>query len=106
MKWFALDGTVRKDMPKIITRSSMELNDYIMNVGDLLEDSDEGFYMETMGMRTLPYENLIHNSITFEMSLARMSYSRSVYGILDFLGDIGGLESALSPICAFIVGFL
>ena len=42
-------------MPKIITRSSMELNDYIMNVGDLLEDNDDGFSMETMGMRTLPY---------------------------------------------------
>ena len=93
-------------MPKIITRTNLELNDYIMNVGDLLEDSDEGFYMETMGMRTLPYENLFQNSITFEMSLARMSYSRSVYSILDFLGDMGGLESALSPICAFIVGFL
>ena len=39
------------------------------------------------------------------MSLARMEYSRAVYTILDFLGDIGGLYGALEPICIWIIGY-
>ena len=42
----------------------------------------------------------------FMMSLDTKSYKRSVYSILDFLGDVGGLLSILLPIGGVIVAFL
>ena len=37
-------------------------------------------------------------NFAFQMSLDTKQYSRSVYSILDFLGDVGGLLSILLPI--------
>ena len=62
-----------------------------------------GFYLETKGLRALPYKNMFHNAITFELSLSEMQYRRHVYSILDFFGDIGGLYGALFPICQILV---
>ena len=45
-------------------------------------------------------------SFQFMMSLDTKSYKRSVYSILDFLGDVGGLLSILLPIGGVIVAFL
>ena len=40
------------------------------------------------------------------MSFDTKLYTRSVYSILDFLGDVGGLLSILLPIGGVIVAFL
>ena len=40
------------------------------------------------------------------MSLDTKQYSRSVYSILDFLGDVGGLLSILLPIGGAFIAFL
>lgn len=45
-------------------------------------------------------------ALQFMMSLDTKSYKRSVYSILDFLGDLGGLLSILLPIGGIIVAFL
>ena len=51
----------------------------------------------------MPYKNNFWNSITYELSLTRLSYKRIVYSFLDFLGDIGGLFGAITPAFGFIV---
>ena len=43
---------------------------------------------------------------TFEMDMDTKQYSRSVYSILDFFGDIGGLLSILLPIGGALVALL
>ena len=53
---------------RMITRQKINLNDYVFNVGNLRIDSDEGFNIETTELRYIPYDNLIWNSVTFEMS--------------------------------------
>ena len=53
--------------------------------------------------RHLPYKNNFWNSITYEMSLTRQEYNRTVYGLLDFLGDIGGLFNAIYAVFGAIV---
>ena len=40
------------------------------------------------------------------MSLDTKQYTRSVYSILDFLGDIGGLLSILLPIGGALIALL
>lgn len=51
--------------------------------------------------RFMGYPNRIWNSITYELSLEREEYHRQVYNTLDFLGDLGGLFSALAA-CGYI----
>lgn len=62
-----------------------------------------GFEAEVTSSRILPYKTQMWNSITYELSQTRHEYTRTVYSMLDFLGDIGGLFSALGPLCGVIV---
>ena len=48
--------------------------------------------------RTIPYHNNFHNAVTYELSDTHNTYFRQVYGLLDWLRDIGGLYGALSAI--------
>ena len=55
------------------------------------------------------YHDGIHGRIlnfAFQVSLDTKQYRRSVYSILDFLGDVGGLLSILLPIGGVIVAIL
>ena len=45
-------------------------------------------------------------SFTFQMSFDTKQYTRSVYSILDFLGDVGGLLSILLPIGGALISLL
>ena len=45
-------------------------------------------------------------NFAFQMSFDTKLYTRSVYSILDFLGDVGGLLSILFPIGGVIVAIL
>ena len=56
-----------------------------------------------MPSRTIPYDNTMLITITYEMFLSKRIYYRSVYSSLDFNSDIGGLFGAISPL---VMGFL
>ena len=73
-------------------------------MGNLLIDKDSGFEIETTATRTLPYKNLIWNAITYEMSNTRQEFTRTVYGFLDLLRDLGGLFAAIHPPFTLLVG--
>ncbi len=81
----------------------MLLNDSIINMGSLQTEKAFGYLTKRDPSRELPYLNNFHNSITYEMSLDQTKYFRRVYGILDFLADMGGLFGAISPVCFSIV---
>ena len=61
-------------------------------------DEDEGYETEIVDKRIMPYPNNFWNAITYEISLNRKEYHRRVYNYLDFLGDLGGLMSAIGKI--------
>ena len=88
---------------KLVTRTKANLNDDRFNLGSLLIDRTNGFHAIGNENRVLPYKNRIHNSITYEMSLTREEYERTVYSSLNLLGDIGGLFGALVPIGRLLI---
>ena len=55
-----------------------------------------------------PYEfpDKVHLSISYEMSLDLHVSERTVYTILDWLGDVGGLMGMLFDTGAFILMFI
>ena len=56
--------------------------------------------------RVLPYNNRFQNAITFEMSMNLNEYTRTVYSIMDFMSELGGLFSAITLIFGTIIGVL
>ena len=57
---------------------------------------EDGYDVDVKESRILPYKNTMQNAITFEMSLSRKEFSRTVYNIMDFMRDMGGLFTALA----------
>ena len=96
----------RFDQVRLITRKKLNLSDYIWDIGSLLLDIEDGFNLEVSETRVLSYDNSIWNAITFETSLDRIEYTRTVYSFLDFLRDMGGLFSALGPFFGSAVAIL
>ena len=90
----------------MVTRASYTLNDYIFNLSNILLDLETGLDIEAKQTRTLPYKNLFQNSITYEISLTRLHYTRIVYSFLDLMKDVGGLFSAIGPLFGLVVNML
>ena len=102
-EWFPVAVDLRTDYVKMLTRAKTNLNDSHMDIGNLLEDNNDGFDLEKDSLRILPYDNYMHNSLTFELSRTRIDYTRTVYSVFDFLGDIGGFSRALKIIFEFAI---
>ena len=103
LKYFPLSVDVRTDTVFRMQRQKINMNDYRINVGSLQNDVVMGFDKFQAPSRVLTYRNDFWNSITYEMSLSQIVYTRTVYSFLDFLRDLGGLFSALGPFCGLIV---
>ena len=74
IRWFPVSNQARTDYVKIINRSELNLNDYRVNIGSLIQDIDSGFEPVNGINRLLPYKNRFWNAITYEMSLTQFSY--------------------------------
>ena len=81
----------------------VDRHDNFMAVTDRNMKSEEGFTREALPTRSVPYANKFHTLITFEVSLTRYHYIRSVDRLFDLLGNIGGLSGALGSICVIII---
>ena len=70
-------------------------------------EKSNGYVIDHYGMRRLPIDNeLTVFGITYELSSDRLHQKRTVYSVTDYLSNIGGLSSALQPICYLLVVIL
>ena len=55
-----------------------------------------------------PYEKVddVHIRISFERDLDLINIERTAYGVLDMLGDVGGLNDALVTLFGLLVWFI
>ena len=51
----------------------------------------------------IPYNNNFTHTLTYEVSLSKLEYRRTLYNMLDFMRDIGGLAAAFRGICFGLV---
>ena len=66
----------------------------------------QGFSINLSWTRSLAAKSRAQNAITYELSMSRTEFTRSVYGLLDFMADLGGLFAAIGPLCKiFILSF-
>jgi len=65
LKWYPISTKTRTDVVKMITRTDMQLNDSPFG---MTTDQIEGYEIEQMPSRELPYKNKFWNTITYELS--------------------------------------
>ena len=87
----------------VLNREEIQLNDDAMGIGSYSREEFSTFGFTELPSRLISYDNNYQISLTFELSQTRNFYTRSVYRLLDFMGDIGGLFSAISPIATVLV---
>ena len=75
-------------------------------MGPLTEVSGESFGIKELTTRPYEKNDNVHIRISFERDLNKINIERTAYGILDMLGDVGGLHDALKAICGFLVWIL
>ena len=78
----------------------VELDDLIEFVGKQDETLQ---YSRHTPFRLIPYQNNFVSSVSYEVSLNKIMYKRTTYGIFNYLRDLGGLAAALTVISTGIV---
>ena len=68
-KWHAASARARIDYVNMLQIKEMEMNDSVLNLGDVFTQKETGLFIESKASREMPYTRSMHNSITFEMSM-------------------------------------
>ena len=95
---------MRTTYPFRVTQTLLSLQDEVINLDDLTELADDTiFQLEEMTVRS--YEKDLHTQmdITVEMNLSELVVSRDGYTFLDYLSDIGGMQSLLMSGTAYLL---
>ena len=77
-----------------------------MAIGNFAQQTEVGFENTRLPTRGIPYDNTFQNIVTYEVSTTHRQYYRSVYSILDFLSEMGGLFSAFGSLCLLVISSL
>ena len=86
-------------------QTHLSLQDYNTVELDSLTVSNKVGLFKLQEQKVLPYETNDNTwvSVTVEMNLDRMEYSRSRYTALDVLSDIGGLQGMIAQLFAIFL---
>ena len=77
-----------------------------MQLGPVTEVFGSIFGIKPMTQRPYEFDDDIHYVVSFEFNLDKMKIDREVYNFLDWLGDIGGLETALVLFLGYMNAFV
>ena len=97
---------VRQIHPFSVKITELELQDKLYEMGPFTEVGGETFTIEELPTRPYEKNDNVHVRISFERDLNLAKLERTSYGILDMLGDVGGLNEALQVLCGFLVSIL
>ena len=105
-QWYPINPEQKEDYVNRYTRATVELSDNFFSIGNYFIETDEGFKNTRLPTRGIPYNNKYQNIVTYEVSTTHNRYFRSVYSILDFLSEMGGLFTAFGSFCFLIINAL
>ena len=83
-------------------QTKLDLTDKIGSVGSAPEEHFL-FVIEDGPFRLYDFPDTVQIAITYELNRDLKIVRRKVYGLLDFLGDIGGLAGALKGLFASLI---
>ena len=78
----------------------------IIHLDELTHTDIRVFTTEEQSVRPYEFKDNVHLSISYEMELNKQSIDRTVYTLLDWLGDVGGLQGIIFDIGGFLLMFI
>ena len=104
LNWFALSSVVRLEVARQVIDESITFNDrWFLVTGVVGHETKDFFVVQDKANRPFETDPLGHFMIRYEMNQDYVEYERAVYSVLDWLGDIGGLNEAFSSIILLIL---
>ena len=83
----------------------MSLQDKVFQFSGLTEDEEQIFSNVFQTVRPYEFPDRVHLQITFEFDLNLYRIDRDVYSLLDWIGDVGGLNEGLYLFLMVVLSF-
>ena len=100
--WYMVNSQYRSEYINEMQVTQLELQDSI-HLGELHEASPTISSIYRNGERPYEFFDDVHMEIVYEVNLDLRRLRRSVYSLLDWIGDVGGLFEAMSVVFGLIV---
>ena len=71
VKWYATNGNMRVDYANMVQTLDIDINDSVWPWPFNSNEENDGFTIERLNTREMPYNNLMMNAVTYEMSWDR-----------------------------------
>ena len=106
LKWMKLDleGLFTHQYQLKTGRSNLQ--DLLIDMDDFTEYQDELFSVKKFDFQMRAQDRNIVMDLLFEVSLDRHVILRENYNVLDFMGDIGGVQGILISLVQFFLFFI
>lgn len=102
--WLPINSQQRQTTKFQVSTTKLFLQDEIVNLDDFTELSDESiFKLELLPMQPYEEDLVTLMDITVEMNLDLRVVARNGYTFLDYLSDIGGMQSMLISAVAYFM---
>ena len=79
------------------------MQDKLFDIGPFTEIGGDSFRIRELPTRPYEKNDSVHVRVSFERDLDKINIERTAYGVLDMLGDVGGLNDALTTLCGLLV---
>ena len=85
---------LREEISRQKTVHEIEFQDDLFQFGKMTQETLEFFVVDEKTKRPYPYDDSVHFQLRYEFNLDKVVGERVIYGILDWLGDVGGFLEA------------
>ena len=104
-QWVPVMSSAQIEVPFLISRSSLQLQDFRYNFDILTEkETDAPFEVNQIAWRAYEQRAETIMIITLEHNLDLRRIERSYYTFVDVLSDVGGLQGIQNAIATFLIG--
>ena len=97
---------MREEIVYKVRLTDLRLQDSYYQFSALTEDDRRIFINKPEKVRPYEFPDSVHLQLTYEFDLDLYRIDRDVYSILDWIGDVGGLNEGLFIILSIILGFV
>ena len=100
-----MNSQIREEAVWKVQLTELNLQDQVWQFSEMTEDEFMIFSNKFSSVRPYEFQDKVHMQITFEFDLTLYRVDRDVYSILDWIGDVGGLNEGICVGLSVVLAF-
>lgn len=104
--YIPVNSQVREEVVYKVQLTDLRLQDTYYQFSALTEDDRQIFKNEFEQIRPYEFPDHVHMQVTYEFDLNLYRIDRDVYSLLDWIGDVGGLNEGLGIMLTLILSIV